>query len=75
MSCASLGIIGVGRGLSDIYHSVDLMPWDMAAAGLIAQKAGAVVTDKDGGKWNPFVKGILVANKALHKSFTQLVKE
>lgn len=73
--CASMGILRVSNSLSDIYHCVNLMPWDMAAAGLIAQKAGALVTDKDGRDWNPFVQGILVANPLLHKKFIQSVLE
>ncbi|OGG17564.1 hypothetical protein A3D78_01755 [Candidatus Gottesmanbacteria bacterium RIFCSPHIGHO2_02_FULL_39_14] len=56
----------LARGGVDIYHHVRLFPWDVAAAGLIAQKAGAVVTEIDGGEWNAFSESILAANTILH---------
>ena len=47
--------------------------WDIAAGSLIAQKAGAVVTDKSGGKpvfnnRKPQLNGIIAAEPRLHKS-------
>lgn len=61
-STASLMMVvtGVAGGF------VHLRPesWDIAAAGLIAQRAGCQVTDLSGNPWSPFVgeKGLLVTN-------------
>lgn len=69
---AATDITLLARGGVDIYHHVRLFPWDVAAAGLIAQKAGAVVTGIDGKPWNAFSPGILAANPVLHKKLLEL---
>ena len=48
-------------------------PWDVAA-GLIAQKAGAIVTEISGKRWNAFSDSILAANPILHKKLINLIK-
>jgi len=45
-----------------------------AVAGLIAQKAGAMVTEIDGGRRNVFSESILAANQVLHKKNNQANK-
>lgn len=73
LGSAATDITLLARGGVDIYHHVRLFPWDTAAAGLIAQKAGAVVTDIDGKPWNAFSKGILAANPKLHQNILGLI--
>ncbi len=52
MGSASLTLAYVGCGRFDIYaQSAGLSAWDVAAAGLIAERAGATVTTLDGGPW------------------------
>lgn len=45
---AALDICYLAAGRADVFFEACLRPWDYAAAGLIAQEAGAVVTALDG---------------------------
>jgi myo-inositol-1(or 4)-monophosphatase len=52
MGSASLTLSYVACGRFDVYaQSAGLSAWDVAAAGLIAERAGATVTSLDGGPW------------------------
>lgn len=73
LGSAATDLTLLARGGVDIYHHVRLFPWDVAAAGLIAQKAGAIVTEIDGKEWNAFSPGILAANPKLHNRITKLL--
>ena len=55
MGSAALALAYVANGRFDAFvQNGGLSPWDVAAAGLIAARAGAVVTDLRGGPWwNP----------------------
>jgi myo-inositol-1(or 4)-monophosphatase len=59
MGSAALALAYVANGRFDAFvQNGGLSPWDVAAAGLIAERAGAVVTNLQGGAWwNPKVKG------------------
>jgi len=48
---------------------------DVAAAGLIAQKAGEVVREINGGRWNVFSESIPAANPVLHGKIQDAIKE
>ena len=52
MGSAALALAYVGNGRFDAFaQSSGLSTWDIAAAGLIAERAGATVTDMAGGPW------------------------
>jgi myo-inositol-1(or 4)-monophosphatase len=52
MGSASLTLVYVGCGRFDVYaQSAGLSAWDVAAAGLIAERAGATVSSLDGEPW------------------------
>jgi myo-inositol-1(or 4)-monophosphatase len=55
---AALDLCSVACGRLDAYYERGLAAWDLAAGGLIATEAGALVTDLDGG---PPVAGAVVA--------------
>ena len=48
MGAASLDLCAVARGRTEAYYERGLQPWDIAAGALVAQEAGAVVTDING---------------------------
>ncbi|HEY2980058.1 MAG TPA: inositol monophosphatase family protein [Anaerolineales bacterium] len=48
LGSAALDACYVAAGRFDGFWELSLKPWDVAAAGLIAQEAGAIVTDIDG---------------------------
>ena len=52
MGSAALALAYVANGRFDAFvQQGGLSPWDVAAAGLIAERAGARVTNPDGGPW------------------------
>ncbi|HEV8296839.1 MAG TPA: inositol monophosphatase family protein [Acidimicrobiales bacterium] len=58
MGGAATDLCSVGCARLDVFYERGLNVWDVAAGGLVAQEAGAVVTDLDG---NPTWSGTIVA--------------
>lgn len=81
MGSAALELAYVGNGRFDAFSQTSgLSPWDIAAAGLIAERAGAVVTDMAGGPWFDLdaptrSMGVLAAPPAHHARLLELLRE
>lgn len=79
MGSAALSLVYVANGRFDAFvQNGGLSPWDVAAAGLIAERGGAVVTDLNGGPWwNSSVRGprtsIVAAPPAQHAALLELL--
>lgn len=65
LGAASCDLCYVADGCLDGFWELWLAPWDVAAGGLIAEEAGCVVTDFDGGGDWLFGGRIVAANPAL----------
>lgn len=80
MGSAALSLAYVANGRFDAFiQNGGLSPWDVAAAGLIAERAGAVVTDVSGGPWwRASVRGpranVVAAPKAQHAALVELLR-
>ena len=80
MGSASLTLSYVGCGRFDVYaQGAGLSAWDVAAAGLLAERAGAVVTTLEGGPWfdlaYPAKKwSCLAASPRHHASMLEMLK-
>jgi myo-inositol-1(or 4)-monophosphatase len=80
MGSAALALAYVGNGRFDAFvQQGGLSSWDIAAAGLIAQRGGATVTDLAGGPWfevsrKPRSIGILAAPAAHHGELLRLIE-
>jgi myo-inositol-1(or 4)-monophosphatase len=80
MGSAALALAYVANGRFDAYvQQGGLSVWDVAAAGLIAERGGAVVTDMTGGPWfdvtrAPTSIGVLAAPPAHHEALLALVR-
>jgi myo-inositol-1(or 4)-monophosphatase len=80
MGSAALALAYVANGRFDAFiQQGGLSAWDIAAAGLIAERGGAVVTSIDGGPWfdiahAPASIGILAAPAAHHGTLLGLVR-
>jgi len=81
MGSAALSLSYVANGRFDAFcQTVGLSAWDVAAAGLIAERAGATVTSLDGGPWfridatTPSL-GVLAAPPAHHARLLELLRE
>lgn len=74
---ASSAVSGLwsASGKRDWYVGPGRNAWDYAATVLIAQEAGAVVTNYAGTAYKPGDKGIVVANKVLHQTLLSFIKE
>jgi myo-inositol-1(or 4)-monophosphatase len=77
LGSAALDLCYIASGRFDGYWELSLNPWDLAAGGLIASEAGALVTDLTGGpEYLAPPCGILAAPPALHaKMLAVLSKE
>ncbi len=81
LGSAALSLAYVANGRFDAFsQTVGLSTWDVAAAGLIAERAGAVVTDMAGGPWFDLSApttgmGILAAPPAHHATLLELLRE
>jgi len=80
MGSAALALAYVAGGRFDAFvQNGGLSPWDVAAAGLIAERAGAVVTDLTGGPWwNPGITGpranVVAAPAAQHGALLEALR-
>ena len=78
MGSASLALAYVGNGRFDGFlQETSLSLWDIAAAGLIAERAGAIVTSFGGGPWYEPAKvtrtiGLIAAPAAFHPRLLDL---
>lgn len=71
---AALDLAYVAAGRLDGYWEMHLSPWDWAAGGLLAEEAGGVVTDLQGGRWAPFKRGIVATNGRIHEELISELK-
>jgi len=71
---AALEMSYVGAGMLDAYWEYNLQPWDMAAAGLISQEAGAIVSGINGEPFHPFSSSVVVSHPALYESLLEVLK-
>ncbi|MCZ8156617.1 MAG: inositol monophosphatase family protein [Leptospira sp.] len=63
---ATLDLCWLADGKFDGYYEIGLKPWDMAAAGLIAQEAGGKLTTMDGNDFDLYIPSLLATNGILH---------
>jgi len=81
MGSAALALAYVANGRFDAFMQWGgLSSWDIAAAGLIAARAGATVTDVHGGRWFDVGRahraaGVLAAPPAHHPVLLKLITE
>ncbi len=80
MGSAALALAYVANGRFDAFvQNGGLSPWDVAAAGLIAERSGAVVTGVTGGSWwDPKVRGprasVVAAPTAQHAALLEILR-
>lgn len=70
---AALDLCFVAQGVFDAFWERNLSPWDTAAGVVIATEAGAVVSDMQGGAYDPRLKSILCGTPYFHKEALQLM--
>lgn len=71
MGAAALDLVAVARGQVDAYVEQGLKPWDLAAGGLIAAEAGAVVAGLDG---PPGERLVMASHPSIAEEYFALVR-
>jgi myo-inositol-1(or 4)-monophosphatase len=66
MGSPALGLCNVAAGRLHAYWHLDLKIWDVAAAGLILQRAGGTLTDGRGVTWLYSDGGYIASNSIIH---------
>ncbi len=75
LGSAALDLCYVAAGRFDGYWEIRLKPWDVAAGGLIAAEAGALVTNlQGGGDYLSPPQSIVAANAALHAQMLAVLR-
>lgn len=72
--CATAPMAFVASGKMHAYLSLNLEPWDAAAAVVLNQEAGNTVTAADGRKWTLEEPSILVAPPSVYKGIRNLLR-
>ena len=81
MGSAALSLVLVGAGRFDAFiQNGGLSRWDVAAAGLIAERGGATVTNLPGGPWwqpkrDGPVMNVIAAPEPHHAEILRLLRE
>lgn len=66
MGSPALGFCNLAAGRLHAYWHLDLKIWDIAAASLILQRAGGVLTDAEGMSWLYSNGGYIASNNVIH---------
>lgn len=77
IGAGALGLAYTAQGSFDAFCDLHGMGglWDVAAGFLLIQEAGGIITDLDGNKWKPGVKGTISANPEIHEQIIKIVKK
>lgn len=71
---AAANMVYVACGRMDVFAQSNLSAWDVAGGALIAQRAGAVVSDFAGGEDYLFGRRIVVSSPRIYKDFLRHVR-
>ncbi|MBF0493854.1 MAG: inositol monophosphatase [Candidatus Omnitrophica bacterium] len=72
---AALDLCYVACGRFDGFWEFGLSPWDTAAAYLIVQEAGGIVTNLEGGKYDIYASCIAASNGKIHKKLLSILHQ
>ncbi|MDP6461329.1 MAG: inositol monophosphatase family protein [Gemmatimonadota bacterium] len=73
LGSAALDLCDVGCGRFDGFWEMRLHPWDVAAGGVIASEAGAVITDFAGADWDVFGSEFLVSTTGIAPAMREVL--
>ena len=73
MGSAALALAWVAAGRLDIYYNAGIGPWDVAAAKVIINEAGGLVSNSDGSTWKLGDKGCIASNGRFHDAFLKIL--
>jgi myo-inositol-1(or 4)-monophosphatase len=71
---AALDIAYLACGRFDGFWELKLMPWDMAAACLMVEESGGIISNISGGKWDVYSPNVLISNGLIHEQMIRILK-
>jgi len=71
---AALDLAYVAAGRFDGFWELKLRPWDIAAAALLVEEAGGVVSGLDGRPWTLPVRDIVASNGFVHREMLSVLR-
>ncbi|MBW2976494.1 inositol monophosphatase [Candidatus Woesearchaeota archaeon] len=74
LGSAALNMCYIANGKFDLYFSLRIRPWDVAAAKLVVEEAGGKVSCIKGKEWLIRHKKIAASNKIMHNQFIKLLR-
>lgn len=74
LGSAALDLCFVASGVFEGFFEQNLKPWDTAAGFIIAQEAGAVITDFTNNNYNPYMNEIIASNGLIHNSLLKAME-
>jgi myo-inositol-1(or 4)-monophosphatase len=72
---AALDLASVAAGRLDAFWEFNLNAWDTCAGVLIAEEAGATVTNMSGGPWTLDSRETLATNGIVHANFVRIMQD
>ena len=73
--CCVAGMMNVAEGNIAAYVHTKPKPFDIAAAGLIVERAGGMVTDIQGKPWTAFSRSIVASNGRIHRELLDVLNQ
>ena len=72
---AALDLAYLAAGRFDGFWELKLKPWDTAAASLMVEEAGGVISDITGDKWHLQSPAILASNGLIHEQMIRILQD
>jgi myo-inositol-1(or 4)-monophosphatase len=72
---AALDLCYIAAGRCDGFWELNLQPWDTAAGRVIAEEAGARITDFQGNPFSIYMKEILASNGRIHGEMQAVIQK
>ncbi|MCU0286698.1 MAG: inositol monophosphatase [Acidobacteria bacterium] len=73
LGSAAIDLCYTAAGRFDGFWELKLKPWDTAAAFLLVEEAGGMVTDFSGNPFDPFMNECLASNRHLHNQMLDII--
>ncbi len=71
---AAVDLAYLACGRIDGFWEIDLKPWDTAAAMLLVEEAGGVLSNFAGKPFSPFIPEIIASNSCIHDKLVDLLR-
>lgn len=72
---AALDLAYVACGRLEGHWEFWLKPWDSTAAAIILVEAGGMISERDGGDWQPFATSMVATNGGIHGELLGILQE